>query len=349
MGTHNATGITYRGHYDIWTTNELQETITAAQQFVSDCATISGWVNGNLYQPSGECFGIIPIPDTICRDAGLSSYSPLSGSKRQHDFLAKRQGTYLAVLPLHTKTEFLAFGQIMKNPQFFTSPAGKPIWPNILQFWNHTAERTPDMFYKVPNSPHLIFNKLIFVKLQEHLVSYFDGAWQTKINHRTTLHMSIAPRQELNTKLLDKGRASNISLTTSQPRFKHQAPKGVLSLDSPNTVPDTGTSSPPVASTSGTPHTQGSSSTSQASTSQLQPRPLLEQLALKRAQALNDPKSAPPRKKKTRKCMKCLSTECPGRGGRHLCKSRCSDCKRGDCNGRIEKYGELPCPNARNT
>jgi hypothetical protein len=149
VGTFNGTGLKYDRHYDIWTINALQEIILATQHLVPDSISAPNWVNGNLYQQSKEQFGIVPIPHQICTSSGLAAFDPGLDAQREHAFLAKRQGTRLAVLPLHTRAEYMLFTEFMKDPTLFSAPNGKPKWPQILQRWNRVAEQKSDIFYKV--------------------------------------------------------------------------------------------------------------------------------------------------------------------------------------------------------
>jgi hypothetical protein len=55
----------YKGHFDIWLINNLQETIALTSDLVPDSRLIAGSVNGNLYKHTTEVFGILPVPDDV--------------------------------------------------------------------------------------------------------------------------------------------------------------------------------------------------------------------------------------------------------------------------------------------
>jgi hypothetical protein len=54
-----------------------------------DPIQISGWVNGNLYTPTTEVLGILPIPDTVRISSGMAMYVPVREKTRSTSFLPK--------------------------------------------------------------------------------------------------------------------------------------------------------------------------------------------------------------------------------------------------------------------
>jgi hypothetical protein len=146
VGTFNSTGKKYQRHYDIWTINKLQEVKCAPRAFVSGVVEIPDWTNPNLYQPSGETFGIQPISRQIQAAAGLVPFHHALDAKRSHSFLAARQQTRIAVLPIHTTPEKALFSQLMKG-----QTSGKPKWGQVVIEWNRAAEDNADreIYYKV--------------------------------------------------------------------------------------------------------------------------------------------------------------------------------------------------------
>jgi hypothetical protein len=109
----------------------LQEVKCAAQDLVLGTEVIPDWTNVNLYQPSGETFGIQPISQQIQAAAGLAPFHRTLDSKRPHSFLAARQQTRIAVLPIHTMAEKALFSQLMKG-----QTTGKPKWAQVVLDWN---------------------------------------------------------------------------------------------------------------------------------------------------------------------------------------------------------------------
>src|SRR5208282_1011789 len=88
VGTFNSTGKHYRGHFSIWIMNELQELHVFLQDVLVGSPKITGWINGNLYTPSKEVFGILPIPEDVCKNVGMAEFQPSLDSKQKHHFLA---------------------------------------------------------------------------------------------------------------------------------------------------------------------------------------------------------------------------------------------------------------------
>ncbi|KAJ6624473.1 hypothetical protein B0H10DRAFT_2212585 [Mycena sp. CBHHK59/15] len=65
VGTYNSTGKHYTGHYSIWLMNEHQELLSFLEDVLINPRFITGWVNGNLYQPMKEVAGVLPVPEDI--------------------------------------------------------------------------------------------------------------------------------------------------------------------------------------------------------------------------------------------------------------------------------------------
>jgi len=106
---------------------------------------MSGWVNGNLYIPTSEVLGIIPIPPYIQQASGMAEFSPTLDRKQQHGFLAELQRTRKPVLPIHTPSERHLFCMLMETNHEFNAKSS-PIWRNATKVWNHHAD-TMIMFH----------------------------------------------------------------------------------------------------------------------------------------------------------------------------------------------------------
>lgn len=149
-GTYNTTGRHYRGHFSIWITNQLQEHLITLQDMFNEPVQIGGWVNGNLYTPTSESFGILPIPDDIRLSSGMAPFVPSTcDSSQQHWFLASKQGTRKPILPVHTKEEHQLFKSLLKHDPSFTPQTGEPNWRAAVKVWNSYADRTGNVYYKV--------------------------------------------------------------------------------------------------------------------------------------------------------------------------------------------------------
>lgn len=89
---------------------------------------ISGWVNGNLYTPTTEVLGILPIPENICIDSAMRPYDAALDRHQKHSFLAGIQGTRKPILPIHTSAEKKLFRDLMNSNSAFSSISGEPRW-----------------------------------------------------------------------------------------------------------------------------------------------------------------------------------------------------------------------------
>jgi hypothetical protein len=149
MGTYNSTGQHYHGHFSIWITNQLQELQVSLQDMFVNPAPISGWVNGNLYVPTTEEIGILPIPEEIRTTSGMAGYVPTMDGDQQHWFLAAKQGTRKPVLPVHTPAEKELFRELMNHDSSFSPQSGEPRWRDAVKIWNVNADRKDNISYKV--------------------------------------------------------------------------------------------------------------------------------------------------------------------------------------------------------
>ena len=148
-GTYNSTGHHYRGHFSIWITNRLQELLLSLDDMLINPIHISGWVNGNLYIPTKEVLGILPIPEEIRFSSAMTAYIPSLDQNQKHNFLAKIQGTRKPILPIHTPSEKQLFRQLMNTNSAFSPKSGEPRWRDAVKIWNQHADRMDDVSYKV--------------------------------------------------------------------------------------------------------------------------------------------------------------------------------------------------------
>lgn len=110
---------------------------------------VSGWVNGNLYTPTNEVIGILPIPDDIRSLSAMAPYIAELDYDQKHRFLAEMQGTRKPVLPVHTSYEKQVFRQLMNSDPVFSPKSGEPRWRDAVKIWNSHADRTDNISYKV--------------------------------------------------------------------------------------------------------------------------------------------------------------------------------------------------------
>ncbi|KAF8174192.1 hypothetical protein K438DRAFT_1771787 [Mycena galopus ATCC 62051] len=146
VGTFNSTGKHYKGHYSPWQTNEVQELLSSLEDCLIDPILLTGWANGNLYEPTNEVAGVLPIPEDVHTKAGMAQFENSLHSKQPHHYLAALQGTRKPVLPIHSAPEKDLFRDLMvAHPTSFSSPKNID---NLVRLWNCHADEKKDIFYK---------------------------------------------------------------------------------------------------------------------------------------------------------------------------------------------------------
>lgn len=127
---------------------------------------LDGWINGQLYEPTKEVFGILPVLPETKRNLNLASYvvpppktkkklDPASsedkGGKKlppeKHTYLARRQGTKMAVLPLAGLEEKALFNELMRTHPTFARNS-EPNWDSCARVWTEHSNII-SIFYKV--------------------------------------------------------------------------------------------------------------------------------------------------------------------------------------------------------
>ncbi|KAJ6447607.1 hypothetical protein C8R47DRAFT_1231364 [Mycena vitilis] len=188
VGTFNSTGKRYTGHYSLWIINEVQELLSSLEDRLIAPLLLTGWVNGNLYQPTKEVAGVLPIPEDVRLKSGMSQFESSLHSKQRHRYLAALQGTRKPVLPIHSTPEKDLFRDLMaKSPGSFSSPSSID---NMVRLWNSHADEKKDIYYK----------------LSEQLKVYFNGNWKTNANIKQSKAMTAEARTPLNTRLRNPSR-----------------------------------------------------------------------------------------------------------------------------------------------
>jgi len=156
VGTFNSTG-----HFSIWLTNRLQERLVFLHDILIDPLQIKGWVNGNLYLPTRERVGILPVPHDVQQSSGMAAFNPNLDQQQPHVYLASMQGTHKAILPVHTPAEHDLFRLLMRTHPTFNTQSTGPVWKLAVKVWNEQADREPTVFYKV---------RLVFLQLDVILI-----------------------------------------------------------------------------------------------------------------------------------------------------------------------------------
>lgn len=127
----------------------MQERLVFLQAILIDPVQITGWINGNLYLPTLERVGILPVPLEIRQSNGMATFNPNLDQNQPHAYLASMQETRKAILPVHTPAEHNIFRLLMKTHPAFNTQSTGPIWKAAVKVWNEHADREDDVYYKV--------------------------------------------------------------------------------------------------------------------------------------------------------------------------------------------------------
>ncbi|KAG6894804.1 hypothetical protein C0992_004572, partial [Termitomyces sp. T32_za158] len=177
VGTLNRTGVPYKGSFDIWTQNRISQLLdVTSTRFTSNPPNFGpgGWVNGNNFVRSTEVFGILPLPPDFRMKLGMLVYHSQFAreGKIRHDYLAQRQNTRMAILPIHTQHERGLFRLLMAKSDGPFSGRSEPNWICLAEEWNGHAN-----------------GSTIFYKLPEHLKTYWKK-WQENVNEKNSISIN---------------------------------------------------------------------------------------------------------------------------------------------------------------
>jgi hypothetical protein len=137
---------------------------------------LRSWINTDLYEPTEENFGILPLPTSMMDKFNIRPYSrsslptpPLtnnssnpSSSRLQpnivvkkkktsilrHSYLASRQGSKFAVLNVSSDEERALFDSLSIDPLILSAKPASSKWDQMARKWNEQANGT-EIFYKV--------------------------------------------------------------------------------------------------------------------------------------------------------------------------------------------------------
>ncbi|KAJ7227493.1 hypothetical protein GGX14DRAFT_347896 [Mycena pura] len=211
VGHFNSTGKKYVSHDSIWLLNTIQELeITLAEGYGLPPAPLA-WINGNLYQQTEQSVGIVRIPKSVCAPVEIQLYNEEIDSKRtqKQQYLARMQGTRIAVLPVHTVAEKLLFNELMRTSLAFQS-CKSAVSTAATAIWNREAESKPDIFYK----------------LEEQLTAYLNGNYKDSANVRQSCAQARGQIEPLEQTLQDPKRADRIVNARSGPPVGHRVTSG---------------------------------------------------------------------------------------------------------------------------
>ncbi|GBE83376.1 hypothetical protein SCP_0504240 [Sparassis crispa] len=162
---------------------------------------------------STEVFGILPIPDDVRTNSGMQEYQPSLDRKQEHAFLALKQGTRKAVLPVHSVAEYQLFSKLMREDPIFNRPDTEPSWAQAVKIWNRIAESEKEISYK----------------LIEHLKVYYT-TWKSNMNVKYTLAQTKEHRMALNNTLRDPLRSQHAPPAPERSQRFHDIVSGLQSL-----------------------------------------------------------------------------------------------------------------------
>lgn len=107
-------------------------------------------MNGNNYVRSTEIFGILPLSSHLRESLSILPYHYQFALDRKirHSYLAVRQQTRAAVLPIHTRPERSLFKAMLADPQGPFSGRKEPNWIELANIWSGHVDGVL-IFYKV--------------------------------------------------------------------------------------------------------------------------------------------------------------------------------------------------------
>ncbi|KAF8809041.1 hypothetical protein BYT27DRAFT_7095061, partial [Phlegmacium glaucopus] len=271
---------------------------------------ITGWVNGNLYLPANEVLGILPILPDVRIKSGMSEYIPsleLELCKRQHAFLARKQGIQKPALPVHTPLERDKFRTLMRENTTFCPKSGPINWDDAAKVWNSLADREKNLTYK----------------LGEQLMTYYH-TWKMNLNIKETLSMTLDARRPVLHAIRNPLRLAHAPPVSERHTKPHEVQHGFnIQQNDKSPIP------------SATEGVQSSSNLTSLSIEGYIARKRVGE-CLQRAEPVK-------RTRKDRTCQKCGRVDCNGRKEVRLCQNPCQDCRGHSCRGRNSKRPKKPC------
>lgn len=103
-------------------------------------------------------------------------------------------------------------------------------WKQAVKAWNHVADRTDGIFYKVRLEKYPNHVLTSFIQLAEQLSLYFS-TWKTNLDIKETLSITTNARKPLQAIILDPSRAACAQTVPALPLQPHHVNRGFLPLD----------------------------------------------------------------------------------------------------------------------
>ncbi|KAF9020333.1 hypothetical protein BDZ89DRAFT_1116416 [Hymenopellis radicata] len=213
VGYHNRTGKKFRGHFDLWLSDEIVEICTLLD--VKPSFPLPRLLATRI--ATSETFGIIPMDTKIAGELGITTLPQIqvdgvphhrdlpvhiltrlsTRPMSQYRYLQLRQRTLYPVLPVATPAEYRKFKQIINNTMFRRGRASHPpheAYKNInftklATFWNgevDVQDRTitdpsQRLYYKIPAQLELHHKKTILWKSERSTLFLGQNAAALKV------------------------------------------------------------------------------------------------------------------------------------------------------------------------
>ncbi|OBZ79508.1 hypothetical protein A0H81_01196 [Grifola frondosa] len=160
---------------------------TASHHFHSISVPAVGLMGTDMFTQlkcSASCLYLTNIDQNI----GMLVYHPQFAKEQEirYQYLAKQQGTRVAVLPVHTKAERALFWLLVAQSDGMSAGKWKPNWQAVSPRWVDHSD-----------------GKTIFYKLPEHLKSYWK-TWGKNVNEKSSIKINQATYNEIETLLTPK-------------------------------------------------------------------------------------------------------------------------------------------------
>ena len=226
VGHFNQTGKQWNSHYDDWIRDEIVE--LAADVGVKPSFEIPDVLATRIV--TNETFGIIPVPDALVMQYKLqpvnvaqSPLIPLSGDTPVHlltrlstrhlssyTFLAERQRTMHAVVPVHTYGEYNLFRGLMESGLYYTPSDKAPAishtartvdFEKLAARWNEMVDE------RATTIMNQVMTNKIYYKLPEQLERHYK-LWLQARGTRATLVNTAQARSQVSQIISDPAHTS---------------------------------------------------------------------------------------------------------------------------------------------
>ncbi|KAG6836301.1 hypothetical protein H0H93_009317 [Arthromyces matolae] len=197
VGTFNRTGVPYSGSYDVWTRNRISKLLDiTSTHFVTQPPEFGpgGWVNGDNFARSTETFGILQLPSELRGQLGMLAYHPgfAQEVKIRHQYLAQRQGTRIAILPVHTSDERSIFKLLIVEQNGLFSGVNEPKWFQVAERFNSHANGLT-IFYKLPEQLKAFWKKWQENSNEKSSISINQAAFDNIVHTLSLSSSSLMP------------------------------------------------------------------------------------------------------------------------------------------------------------